>query len=159
MSWIGGAISIIAVGKLREPHWRAAQTSYLKRLRRYTKVAIIETKDIAGRSLPDVVALQREGEQLIKAAENADHKVLLNLTGRQMNSEQFAAYLQQQFVRHGHLAFIVGGPFGVSDEVVAGVNEQLSLSLLTFPHEVARVILLEQLYRGCTILNNEKYHK
>jgi 23S rRNA (pseudouridine1915-N3)-methyltransferase len=159
MARLSGHMTIAAVGKLRFAYWQAAQEEYLKRLQRYTDVKVIEVKDVAGRSTPDDVARQREGEQLLKTAENTARKIALTPTGRQMDSLEFADFLQKQIELYGRLALFIGGPLGLSDEVVASCDDQLSLSPLTFPHELARVMLLEQLYRACTILSGEQYHK
>lgn len=159
MSRLSGQVIVIAVGKLRTPHWQQAQDTYRKRLQRYTRFELIEVKDAVGRGLPDAAAMQKEGELLLKAAVSAARLIALTPTGTQMSSTQLAAFLQQQVQVFGRLAFLIGGPLGFSDEVLVQCHEQLSLSPLTFPHELARVILLEQLYRACTILNHEPYHK
>lgn len=154
-----GQINVIAVGKLRTPHWRTAQDDYLARLQRYVSVDLIEVKDAVGRSLPEHVAVQKEGERLLKAAEGTQWRILLTEHGKLMRSDQLARYLHRQMSRYGRIAFLLGGPIGFSEEVTAVADFQWSLSPLTFPHELARVLLLEQLYRACTILNNEQYHK
>ena len=159
MPRLSGYITVVAVGKLRESHWRSAQEDYCKRLRRYTTFALHEVKDVAGRGTPDRAAKQKEGEALLKAAKSASRKIALTAAGRQMSSPRLAEYLQRQVQLYGRVAFLIGGPLGLSEDVLAECDEQLSLSPLTFPHEMARVILLEQLYRACTILNGEKYHK
>lgn len=154
-----GKISIVAVGKIRTRSWLAAQKEYSQRLSHYTQFDLLEVKDVVGRGLPDSAALQREGEQLLKAARKASRIVLLSPEGEQMDSPQMAEFLQGEIERYGRIAFLIGGPLGFSPEVIAAAHTQLALSRLTFTHELARVILLEQLYRGFTILNNEKYHK
>jgi 23S rRNA (pseudouridine1915-N3)-methyltransferase len=153
-----GHITVIAVGKIREKHWRMALADYEKRLHFYTNFNVIEVKDAAGR-FPDPVALQREGEQLLKAAADAGRIILLSASGKEMGSPGVARFLETQIGVYGRLAFLIGGPLGVAPEVVAAAHEQVALSHLTFPHELARVILLEQLYRAFTILNGEPYHK
>jgi len=159
MARLSGKITIVAVGKLRSEHWRAAQQDYLKRLRRYTHVALVEIKDAIGRSLPDAVAMQREGTALLAAAKDAHRTIALSATGKQMDSLRLASFLRKRIEVYGTIAFLIGGPVGLSPEVLAACDEQLSLSSLTFPHELARVVLLEQLYRAATILSGEKYHK
>ncbi len=154
-----GKISIVAVGKLHGAYWRAAQQEYLARLRRYTDVILIEVKDVVGRGMPDAVAMQREGEALLAAAREARHLIALSATGKQMDSPGLADFLRKQIEVYGSLAFLVGGPVGLSPEVLTACDDALSLSPLTFPHELARVILLEQLYRAATIIGAEKYHK
>lgn len=154
-----GKITLVAVGKLHGVYWRAAQQEYLVRLRRYTDVTLIEVKDVVGQGTPDGVAMQREGEALLAAARNARRVIALTATGRQMDSPQLAEFLRKQIEVYGSLAFLIGGPVGLSPDVLAACDETLSLSLLTFPHELARVVLLEQLYRAATIIGGEKYHK
>jgi 23S rRNA (pseudouridine1915-N3)-methyltransferase len=159
MPRLSGSITIIAVGKLRQPYWQAAQEEYQERLQHYTNLQLIEVKDIVGQGLPPKVAVQRESQQLLQAAESATRKFAMTPIGIQMSSPQMATFLQRQVQLYGDLAFLVGGPLGFSDDVLAECHEQLSLSTLTFPHELARVMLLEQLYRAATIINMEKYHK
>lgn len=156
---LSGKITIVAVGKLRSDHWRAAQQDYLKRLRRYTHVALVEVKDAVGHGLPDDVAIQREGAALLAAVKDAHRTIALHADGKLVDSLQFAAFLRKRIEVYGSVAFLIGGPVGLAPEVLAACDEQLSLSALTFPHELARVMLLEQLYRAATILSGEKYHK
>ena len=159
MARLSGRIEIIAVGKLRAGHWRAAQEEYLRRLDRYTTIGLKEVRDFVGSGPPDVLAAQREGQLLLKAAGDARRKIALSHTGKRMSSPQLAKFLRKQIDLYGHLAFLIGGPAGLSKDVMETCDTHLSLSLLTFPHELARVILLEQLYRAATILGGERYHK
>ena len=159
MPRLGGRLLVTAVGKIKEKHWQAAQTDYVKRLGRYTNFQLIEVKDAVGRSVPETVARQREGEQLLSVTSEMQRLIALTPEGQQVASPELANFLHKEVVAYGRLAFLIGGPFGFSDEVLAACHLQLSLSALTFPHEMARIILLEQLYRACTILNGEKYHK
>jgi len=159
MARLSGTITVAAVGKLRAAHWRAAQQDYLKRLRRYTQVQLVEVKDAVGRGLPDAVAMQREGAALLTAAKDARRIIALHAAGKQMDSLQLAKFLRKQIEVYGRVAFLIGGPVGLSTEVLEACDDQFSLSALTFPHELARVMLLEQLYRAATILSGEKYHK
>jgi 23S rRNA (pseudouridine1915-N3)-methyltransferase len=154
-----GAIDLIAVGKLRGQAWQLAQADYVKRLGYYTRLNLNEVKDFVGQSLPEAVAKQREGELLLKAAGAANQIILLTPEGRELSSPELAEFVQRGVEVNGRLAFLIGGPFGFSDEVVRAAGQQLSLSRLTFPHELARVIFLEQLYRAFTILRGESYHK
>ncbi len=159
MAKLSGHLGIIAVGKIKEKHWRAAQAEYVKRLGRYTTPKVIEVKDVVGRSVPDDVAMQKEGEQLLQNAANYHRRILLTPTGKLMTSEALAKFLRKEVQEYGRIAFLIGGPIGFSPEVVAQADGEISLSPLTFTHEMARVLLLEQLYRACTILAGEKYHK
>ena len=159
MARLMGQIIIVAVGKLHGAYWRAAQQEYLARLRRYTDVRLIVVKDVVGRGIPDSVAMQREGVTLLAAAKDARRVIALSATGKQMDSPGLADFLRKQIEIYGSLAFLIGGPVGLAPEVLKSCDDTLSLSSLTFPHELARVILLEQLYRAATIINGEKYHK
>lgn len=152
-------IVVAAVGKLRAGHWIAAQEEYMKRLRRYGAVRLVEVKDAVGKGAPAPVAVQREGEALAKAAEGAGTRVALARDGRAMTSEGFAEFLKEQALRGRSAAFLIGGPEGLSDEALGVCGLRMSLSAMTFPHELARAVLLEQLYRAATILSGEKYHK
>jgi 23S rRNA (pseudouridine1915-N3)-methyltransferase len=154
-----GRIIVAAVGRLKKSEWQSAQAKYLKRLKRYSEVSLAEVKDSVGRGFPDAVAMEREGEALLKATGEARRRILLTPNGRELDSEKFAAYLQRQIELYGHLAFMMGGPLGFSPEVESAAEESLSLSRLTFPHELARIVFLEQLYRAFTILRGEPYHK
>lgn len=153
-----GKITLITVGKMKTKQWRLAQEEYLERLGHYTRLELVEVKDMLGR-LPDVVAMAKEGELLRNAAAAIPYRIALTPTGQALTSPQLADYLQKQIELHGHLAFLIGGPLGFSDDVLTTCQHQLSLSRLTFTHEMARIIMLEQLYRAFTILNGEKYHK
>ena len=159
MPYLAGHIIVAAVGKLRQSHWKMAQDDYKKRLQRYVDFKLVVVKDTVGRGQPDAVAMQKESRALLKAAQPASRKIALTVTGRQMSSPDLAQYLQRQIQLYGRIAFLIGGPLGFSDDLLVECDEQLALSTLTFPHEMARIILLEQLYRACTIINGEKYHK
>jgi 23S rRNA (pseudouridine1915-N3)-methyltransferase len=159
MPRLGGRLLVAAVGKIKEKHWQAAQTDYVKRIGRYTDFQLVEVKDAVARSVPEAVARQREGEQLLQATADYHRLIALTPIGKQVDSPELADFLQKEVVAYGRLAFLIGGPYGFSDEVLTACHLQLSLSSLTFPHELARIVLLEQLYRACSILNGEKYHK
>jgi len=154
-----GHVTVAAVGRLRERHWQAAQEDYARRLARYTAFELVEVRDVVGKSVPDTVAAAREGEQLLAAAPRGARLVLLTPDGRQMSSPELANWLQSQLEQHGSLAFLIGGPVGFDPATAAAAHERLALSRLTFPHELARVVLLEQLYRAFTIVHGEPYHK
>lgn len=154
-----GQIVVAAVGRLKRSEWQSAQALYHKRLEHYTNFSLVELKDSVGRGFPDAIALQREGEALLQAAGGAQRRILLDPRGRSFTSRQFAAFLQRQIELYGRLAFLVAGPLGFDEAVQEAAHDSLSLSRLTFPHELARIIFLEQLYRAFTILRGEPYHK
>ncbi len=159
MSRLNGRLTLAAVGKIKNKAWLAAQEDYVKRLGHYTTLDLIEVKDVVGRSVPDVMAMAREGEQLLQAAVDSTRLVALTPTGKLRTSPDLAVWLQNRVEVYGRIAFLIGGPLGFADDVLAACHEQISLSPLTFTHELARVLLLEQLYRACTILAGEQYHK
>ncbi len=152
-------IIIAAVGKLRRREWKALQADYLQRLERYTNVRLVEVKDYVGRGYPDKVAMQREAEKLLGAASSAQRIILLAEDGRVMSSKRLATFVRIQLETYGQIAFLIGGPLGFGDEAIQKSDISFSLSRLTFPHEMARIIFLEQLYRAFTILRGQKYHK
>ncbi len=156
---LNGRLTIAAVGKIKNRAWLAAQDDYVKRLGRYTTLDLVEVKDVVGRSIPDEVALVREGEQLLQTVADSHRLIALTSMGKLRSSPNLANWLQKRVVDYGRIAFLIGGPLGFSDEVLAACHEQISLSPLTFTHELARILLLEQLYRSCTILAGEQYHK
>ena len=153
-----GQITLIAIGKLKERAWKLAQDEYVGRLGYYTRFHLVELKDKVG-TLPDGVAVGKEGELMRDAAAAIPYRIALTPVGSFLTTPQLAEFVPKQIEQHGHLAFLIGGPLGFAPETLATCHYQLSLSPLTFPHEMARIILLEQLYRAFTILNGEKYHK
>jgi 23S rRNA (pseudouridine1915-N3)-methyltransferase len=159
MSRLNGRLTLAAVGKIKNKAWLAAQDDYVKRLGHYTTLNLVEVKDVVGRSIPDDVAMAREGEQLLQAAADSSRLIALTPTGKLVTSPNLAVWLQNRVEAYGRIAFLIGGPLGFSDDVLAACHEEISLSPLTFTHELARVLLLEQLYRACTILAGEQYHK
>jgi 23S rRNA (pseudouridine1915-N3)-methyltransferase len=156
---LGGQILIAAVGKLKTPHWKAAQEDYLGRLNRYTSARLVEVKDAVGRGDPDDVASRKEGRLLLEVSGDAGRRIALDQSGRQLDSPGLARHLEKQLEVYGKLTLLIGGPVGLSADTLKTCEEKLSLSSLTLPHELARVLLLEQLYRAATILGGEKYHK
>ena len=156
---LNGRLIIATVGKIKNKAWLVAQDDYVKRLGHYTTLDLIEVRDVVGRSIPDDVAMAKEGEQLLQAVADSQRLIALTPTGKLRSSPGLAAWLQKRVVDDGRIAFLIGGPLGFSDEVLAACHEEISLSPLTFTHELARILLLEQLYRACTIVAGEQYHK
>lgn len=151
-------LRIAAVGRVKEPHWRAACDEYLKRMRPYAtvEVAEISDRDIA----PDPVrAVVAEGADLLRAVPETSYLVALDLGGREMTSEQLSAHLSELMTRgRSDITFAIGGSAGLAPAVRKRADERLALSLMTLPHQLARVVLLEQLYRAFRIMRNEPYH-
>ena len=145
-------ITIISVGKLKERYLKDAIAEYSKRLTRYCKLDIIELQD---EKTPDN-ASEKE-EELIK--ENA-FVVAMDLKGKQLTSEEFANFIENQgIIGNSNIVFIIGGSLGISQDVIKRANEKICFSKMTFPHQLFRVMLLEQIYRGFRIMKNEPYHK
>ena len=152
-------ITVIAVGKLKEKAYKDLVDEYVKRLSAYTKVEIIEVADETNQ-LEDTKVKKLEGERILKAIKKDSFTVLLDLRGRMLNSNEMSLKIQEINTYHSsNITFIIGGSLGVSDEVYSRADYKWKLSDLTFPHNLVRVILLEQIYRSYKIINNEPYHK
>ncbi|MBW1789750.1 MAG: 23S rRNA (pseudouridine(1915)-N(3))-methyltransferase RlmH [Deltaproteobacteria bacterium] len=153
-------IRIIVVDRTRSPFLRKGETFYMERLARYTRLEWVEVKPeriAKGRKEREILA--KEGRSIVKRVGPRDHVIALEMSGKVYDSEEFSEKLGGLVQSGAPVAFIVGGPLGLSEEVLNRARETLSLSRLTFTHEMARLILLEQLYRAFTIMRNEKYHK
>ena len=156
-------IAIVCVGKLRESYFAAAAAEYQKRLSRLAALEICEVPDLP-ESEHSSPALHRklresEGARILQKLKPGDQVVALCLEGKQMTSEQLAARVAAWNLAGGRLACVIGGSLGLGDNVLARANERLSFSPMTFPHQLARVMLLEQLYRAHKINAGERYHK
>ncbi|MDD4303086.1 MAG: 23S rRNA (pseudouridine(1915)-N(3))-methyltransferase RlmH [Bacilli bacterium] len=157
-------IKIIAVGSIKEDYWRVALEEYTNRLSLYTKVEICEVKDEPApphmsKVLQEKVKL-KEGTKILNKIKSKDLVVAVDLNGPQRDSETFAKYLDSLFVRgNSEIVFVIGGSLGLSPEVQSRADEVVTLSKMTFTHQMTRVILLEQIYRAFKINRNETYHK
>ena len=149
-------IKIICVGKIKEQYLKDAIDEYMKRLSKYTKIEIIELPDM---NYDLKKTLEMEKDNIIKYIKNTDYNILLDLNGKELNSIEFASNLDKIRNNNSNINFIIGGSYGVHNDIKNIVNERISFSKLTFPHQLFRVILLEQIYRSFKILNNEEYHK
>lgn len=157
-------ITILCVGKVKEKFYRDAIDEFMKRLSRYAKVAIIEVPD---EKTPDQASdtevnmiKDKEGAKLMKSLKEDAYMVALAIDGKMRDSVSFANHIDELGVRGvSHICFIIGGSLGLSDEILRTVDEKISFSAMTFPHQLMRVILLEQIYRAYRIMNNEPYHK
>jgi len=157
-------ITILCVGKIKEKFYEDAVSEYLKRLSRYASVKIVEVKDekTPEDASPKEEALikKAEGERLLQKLPEDAHVIALTIDGKSFSSPEMASAIENlQISGKSHIAFIIGGSLGLSEEVVARANEKWSFSKLTFPHQLMRVILLEQLYRSFRIIKHEPYHK
>ena len=147
-------IKIICVGKLKEKYYTDAVKEYQKRLSKYTKLEIIELPDY---NYNDVKTIYEEGKNILSKIKSDDYVIKIDINGSELSSTQFANFINKNISKN--LTFIIGGSSGLSDEVKQVSNCSLSFSKLTFPHQLFRVILLEQIYRSFKIINNESYHK
>ena len=150
-------IKLICVGKIKEKYLQDAINEYKKRLSKYTKLDIIELKDITHPELDKVK--KEEGELILRDIKSTDNVIVLDIIGHELTSLELAEKLEQLENKNSDLTFIIGGSYGLSDEVKKRANYSLSFSKLTFPHQLFRVIFLEQLYRTYKIRHNESYHK
>ena len=152
-------IQIVAVGKLKEKATKGLVEEYSKRLKAYTKLEITEVADETNQ-MEEAKVLQLEGERILKAIKKDSYVVLLDLRGRELTSVEVSMKLNEIYTYHNSdITFVIGGSLGVSNEVRSRADYMWKLSDLTFPHNLVRVILLEQVYRAYKILNNEAYHK
>ena len=157
-------ITIIAVGKAREKFIKEGVKEYTKRLSRFCNIKIIETEDeqVPNNISPaqEKLIKKKEGERILKRARPGSTLIALDMKGVKLNSEGFAAKLNQ-YALYGDsdITFIIGGSIGLDDEIIQTANLKLSLSDMTFPHQLVRIILLEQIYRAFKIINDEIYHK
>lgn len=150
-------IKIICVGKLKEAYFRDAVTEYQKRLSKYAKVELIE---VADEKTDDAhVALTKEKDRILSLLSDKDYVITLEIEGKSYDSVTFASFLEEAEMRHGTLAFVIGGSCGLHSSIKERANVALSFSSFTFPHQLFRVMLLEQIYRAYKIRNHEAYHK
>lgn len=150
-------IKIICVGKIKEKYLKDAIEEYKKRLTKYTNIDIIELQD---ESFDDIEKSKNiEGKKILEHISQKDFIITMEIEGKQVTSEQFAEKIDNIFIENSTIDFIIGGSYGLSDTVKNKSNYKLSFSKMTFPHQLFRVILLEQIYRTYKINNHEKYHK
>ncbi len=157
-------ITIITVGKIKEKYFIMAIDEYSKRLGRYVKLDIVE---VADEKTPDGASdteerliRQKEGERILKVLKEDSYVITLEIEGKMLDSVELSEKINHIGVSgKGHITFIIGGSLGLSDEVKSRADFKLSFSKMTFPHQLMRVVLLEQIYRSYRILGNEPYHK
>ena len=157
-------ITIIATGKIKEKFYRDAVAEYEKRLGHYCKLELIQvedekTPDRAGEALEDLIR-RKEAGRILKYVREDAYVITLEIQGREYDSESFAGELERLAIQGiSHIQFIIGGSLGLHEEVCKKADRAVSFSKMTFPHQLMRVILLEQIYRGYRIINGEPYHK
>ena len=153
-------IKIIVVDRTRSTFLAQGEAFYLDRLKRYAHTEWLETKPVRmTKDIPVQRILDLEGNFITKRLLPQDYAIALDRSGKALDSEGMAAWIERLSISHNRLAFVIGGPLGLSGTILNRANETLSLSRLTLTHEMSRLFLLEQLYRAFTIINNEKYHK
>lgn len=157
-------ITCITVGKVKEKFYRQAIEEFQKRLQKYCKLEIIEvadekTPDKAGEKIEGQIKII-EGKRILKRVRENDYVIALAIEGKTMDSEKLAKAIEELGIKgQSNVAFIIGGSLGLSRAVLMRANLQLSFSAMTFPHQLMRVILLEQIYRSYRIISGEPYHK
>ena len=157
-------VSVISVGKLKEKPFRQMADDYLKRLSRFGRYEETELPDLPERDgaspAEERQIREKEGEAMLQRLRPGDRVIALTIPGRQRSSEELAAELAEAKMRGiGRLVFLIGGSLGLGDNVLARADGEMSMSRMTFPHQLARVMLLEQLYRAEKINAGERYHK
>ena len=157
-------ITIVCVGKIKEKFYRDAIAEYQKRLSRYCKLDIVEVADEKtpdqSSPLEEEQSRRKEGERILKAIKADGYCICMAIQGKQYDSVELSEHIEQLGISgKSHLYFVIGGSLGVSKEVEDRADEKISFSKLTFPHQLMRVILLEQMYRAYRIMHNEPYHK
>ena len=153
-------IVLITIGKTNEKYLIEGISLYQKRLKHYTSFEMIEIPNIKkAQNLSKLELMKKEGDLILKNIQNSDHLVLLDDKGKDYNSLKFSEKIQNWMLSgKKRIVFVVGGAYGFSEEVYQRGNEKLSLSKMTFSHQMVRLFFVEQLYRGYSILNNEPYH-
>ena len=150
-------IKIICVGKIKEKFYKEAILEYQKRLSKYIKLEIIECPDYD--NLPIETIKKYEMEQILKKISDKDYIITMQIEGKCIDSVEFSKLIDETLIKNSNISFIIGGSYGLHDDIKKMSNYSLSFSKMTFPHQLFRVILLEQLYRSFKIIKNESYHK
>ena len=157
-------VKILCVGKIKEKFYRDAILEYSKRLSKYCSLEIVEVNDekTSENSTDNEINIikDKEGERILKHIKDKDYAIALAIQGKQQDSVAFSKYIENLGITgNSSICFVIGGSLGLSDAVMGRCNASISFSKMTFPHQLMRVILLEQIYRAMRIMNNEPYHK
>ena len=147
-------IKLICVGKVKENFYKEAIKEYIKRLSKYTKLNVIEIDDE-----PNINGIEKEGLNILKNINDKDYVITLEINGNMLTSEELSEKIDKTLLNSSNITFIIGGSYGLSEQVKQRSDYKLSFSKQTFPHQLFRVMFLEQLYRAFKIKNNETYHK
>jgi 23S rRNA (pseudouridine1915-N3)-methyltransferase len=153
-------IVLLTIGKTSEKYLIEGIAQYQKRLKHYTQFEMLEIPNLKNaKNFSNAEIIKKEGELILKQLQNSDHLVLLDDKGKDFTSPKYAQKLQQWMLSgKKRVVFVVGGAYGFSEQVYKRGNEKISLSKMTFSHQMVRLFFIEQLYRAFTILNNEPYH-
>lgn len=157
-------ITVLCVGKIKEAYLRDGIGEYAKRLSRYAKLTVTELADEKtpenASEAENLKIINTEGDRILAKIKDSDYVCALVINGKMYSSEEFSDYLSKvQITSKGNLVFVIGGSLGLSEAVLARADDKISFSKMTFPHQLMRMILLEQVYRGYRIMNHEPYHK
>jgi len=154
-------VTIICVGKLKEDYLKAACAEYIKRLGAYCKFSVVEVDEEFLTKGRDEGSIKRaEGARILAKIPNSSYVVVLEVVGKQLSSDDFAKHIDRTMSDGvGRIVFVIGGSLGLSQEVIQRADYSLSFSKMTFPHQLMRVVLLEQVYRALNVLHGGKYHK
>ncbi len=150
-------IKVICIGKLKENYLKEAEEEYLKRLKKYTNIELIELQD--SNIDDEKIALEKEKELVEKQLTGKEYLVTLEIEGKELSSIELTEKLDKTFITNSNITFLIGGSYGIHPSIKEKSNFKLSFSKMTFPHQLFRILLLEQLFRSYKILNHEKYHK
>ncbi len=150
-------IKIICLGKIKEKYFNDAIKEYEKRLSKYTKLEIIELNDEKDNDIK--VCLQKEKVSILNHIKEKDNIIILDIEGKEYTSLEFSNFLEKELTINSNITFLIGSSNGLDEEIKKLTNKKISFSRLTFPHQLFRIILLEQIYRSFKIINNETYHK
>jgi len=150
-------ILLVAVGKPKEKAIETLVNKYLERSRQFASIDKVTVKDYSGKNPVEKIKT-RETENIFKVLKPRDYVILLDRKGQEFDSVEFASFLEKQFLTRSHLVFIVGGALGISNAVKKRANTVISISKMTFTHQMSVLILLEQLFRAFKIIKNQKYH-
>lgn len=157
-------IKIYCIGKIKEQYLKDGINEYVRRISPYTSLEIIEVMDSKVKDNPNDFDIKKakdeEGTRVLKLLKNSDYLIGLDLNKKEFTSEEFASFIDKKLAEGGStISFVIGGSYGLSDELKNRCNSSITLSKMTFLHQMTRLILLEQIYRAFKILNNETYHK
>ena len=150
-------IKIITVGSIKEKYLKDAIEEYQKRLKKYTDLEIVEIKDEG--LLPAKQAMEKEAEKINKHINEKEYIITLEIEGKELTSEELSKKIEDILIINSNITFIIGGSYGIDKSIKDKAKYHLSFSKMTFPHQLFRVLLLEQIYRAFKIMNNESYHK